>query len=61
MIFTARQLQEKCSEQGKDLYRCFVALSKAFDTVNREALWVVLEKSGCPSKFVRMIRLLMTA
>ena len=58
MIFTARQLQEKCTEQGKDLYHCFVDLSKEFDTVNREALWVVLEKSGCPSKFVRMIRLL---
>jgi len=58
MIFTARQLQEKCTEQGKDLYHCFVDLSKAFDTVNREALWVVLERSGCPSKFVRMIRLL---
>ena len=40
------------------LYYCFVDLSKAFDTVNREALWVVLGRSGCPSKFVRMARLL---
>ena len=56
MIFTARQLQEKCSEQVMGLYQCFVDLSKAFDTVNREALWVVLAKSGCPDKFVRMAK-----
>ena len=58
MIFTAKQFQEKCIEQGMDLYHCFVDLSKAFDTVNREAVWVVLGKSVCPAKFVRMARLL---
>ena len=33
MIFTARQLQEKCQEQNVDLYMTFVDLTKAFDTV----------------------------
>ena len=33
MIFTARQLQEKCQEQNVDLYMPFVDLTKAFDTV----------------------------
>ena len=56
MIFTARQLQEKCAEQNLDLYQCFVDLSKAFDTVNREALWIVLHKSGCPDTFVNIIK-----
>ena len=56
MVFTARQLQEKCSEQGLDLYHCFVDLSKAFDTVNREALWIVLKKSRCPDKFVNIVK-----
>ena len=56
MIFTARQLQEKCAEQNLDLYHCFVDLSKAFDTVNREALWKVLAKCGCPPKFIKMLR-----
>ena len=32
MVFTARQLQEKCQEQTVDLYMTFVDLSKAFDT-----------------------------
>ena len=36
MIFTARQLQEKCQEQNMDLYMTFVGLTKAFDTVRRE-------------------------
>ena len=39
MIFTARQLQEKCQEQNVDLYMTFVDLTKAFDTVSREGLW----------------------
>ena len=57
MIFAMRQLQEKCIEQNMPLYSVFIDLTKAFDTVNREALWVVLERSGCPAKFVTMIRL----
>ena len=35
MIFTARQLQEKCQEQNVDLYMTFVDLTKTFDTVSR--------------------------
>ena len=38
MVFTARQLQEKCIEQRLPLYQVFVDLTKAFDTVNRDAL-----------------------
>ena len=38
IIFTARQLQEKCQEQNIDLYMTFVDLTKAFDTVSREGL-----------------------
>ena len=40
MIFTARQLQEKCQEQNVDLYMTFVDLAKAFDTVSRDGLWI---------------------
>ena len=55
MIFTARQMQEKCREQMKDLYQCFIDLKKAFDTVHRKSLWKILRKIGCPDKFVSMI------
>ncbi|KAI8519286.1 hypothetical protein Bbelb_025430 [Branchiostoma belcheri] len=57
MIFAVRQVQEKCKEQNLDLYAVFIDLTKAFDTVSREALWSVLEKYGCPRKFVNLIRL----
>ena len=33
MIFTARQLQEQCQEQNKDLYMTFVYLTKTFNIV----------------------------
>ena len=56
MIFATRQLQEKCKEQHQNLYMMFVDLTKAFDTVNREGLWAILGKLGCPPKLVSMIR-----
>lgn len=56
MIFCARQLQEKCIEQNMGLYAVFIDLTKAFDTVSREALWEILLKLGCPSKFVNVLR-----
>ena len=31
MIFAARQIQEKCREQHRDLYMVFIDLTKAFD------------------------------
>ena len=55
MIFTARQLQEKCQEQNVDLYLSFVDLTKAFDTVNRQGLWKIMANFGCPSKFIAMV------
>ena len=56
MIFAERQLQEKCQEQHQDLYTTFVDLTKAFDTVSRKGLWRIMEKFGCPSKFINMVR-----
>ena len=38
MIFTARQLQEKCQKQNVDPHMTFVDRTKAFDTVSREGL-----------------------
>ena len=40
-----------------DLYAAFNNLTKGFDTVDREALWVILSKLGCPRKFTHTIRL----
>ena len=55
MVFVLRQLQEKCREQNKGLYVTFVDLTKAFDTVTRNGLWQILERLGCPPKFLSMV------
>jgi hypothetical protein len=56
MIFTLKQVQEKCAEQNKPLYIVFVDFAKAFDTVHRDALWTVLKNYGCPDHFVKLIK-----
>lgn len=56
MIFTTRQLQEKCREQRQNLCLAFIDLTKAFDTVNREMMWRVMHKFGCPNKFIAVVR-----
>ncbi|BHF63558.1 hypothetical protein SprV_0200655200 [Sparganum proliferum] len=56
MIFAARQLQEKCQEMRTHLYSTFVDLTKAFDTVNREGLWKIIQKFGCPERLTEMVR-----
>ena len=44
MIFSVRQLVEKCNERSLSLGQVFVDFTKAFDTVNRNALWKVAAK-----------------
>nr|VZI29249.1 unnamed protein product [Spirometra erinaceieuropaei] len=56
MISAARQLQEKCQEMQTHLYSTFVDLTKAFDRVNREGLWKIMQKFGCPEQFTQMVR-----
>ena len=56
MIFTARQLQEKCREQQRELYAAFIDLTKAIDSIDRSALWEALLEIGCPPDFVNIIR-----
>ena len=55
MIFTARQLQEKCQEQNVDIYMTFVDLTKAFDTVSRDGFWKIMAKFGCQPRFIAML------
>ena len=56
MIFTARQIQEKCIEQHRDLFIVFIDLTNAFDSVSRSGLWMILAKIGCPQKFINIVR-----
>jgi len=58
MSFVARLglLQKKCQEQHQSLFLPFIDLTKALDTVNRDLLWKVLSKFGCPPHFLHMLR-----
>ena len=55
MVFSLRQLQEKCREQQMPLYIAFIDLTKAFDLVSREGLFKILSKIGCPPKLPSLI------
>ena len=56
MVFSARQLIEKAIEHESELFVLFVDLRKAYDSVPRSALWMVLEKFGVPPRMVRIIK-----
>ena len=56
MIFSLRQLQEKCREQGKLLYLPFIDLTKAFDLVSRDGLFKILGKIGCPPTLLSIMK-----
>ena len=54
-IWAIRQLVEKSLEHQSELCMCFIDLSKAYDSVNREAMMAVLRKYGVPSHMVSLI------
>ena len=49
MIFSVRQVQEKCNNYNVPLYIAFIDLTKLFDLVNREGLFAILFKISCPT------------
>ena len=51
MIFSVRQLQEKCREQRRPLFISFIDLTKAFDLLSRRGLFNLLEKIGFPRNY----------
>src|SRR6201996_3765554 len=56
MVFSLRQLQEKCREQRQLLFVAFIDLTKAFDLVSRDGLFKILTKIGCPPILLSIIK-----
>ena len=56
MIFVVRQLAEKAVEHQAKQFFVFVDLRKAYDSVPREAMWMVLRKMGVPEVLVEIIK-----
>ena len=55
IIFSLRQLQEKCREQQQPLFLAFVHLTKTFDLVSRSGLFKIIQNIGCPPKLLAII------
>ena len=55
-IFALRQLCERSIEYNQDLHLVFVDQEKAFDRVNRDKLWKVLEEYGVKGQLLDNIR-----
>ena len=55
IVFSLRQLQDKCLEQQMTVSIAFIDITKAFDLVSRDGLFKVLPKIGCPPKLQSMI------
>ena len=55
--FILRILAEKAREYNTSLYLAFVGLRKAYDSVSRESIWMVLEKRyHVPCKLVCILK-----
>ena len=55
-IFTLRNILEQCMEWQAPIYVNFVDFRKAFDSVIREKLWVIMKEYGIPSLYINIIR-----
>ena len=55
-LFILHGLIEKMLSKGKKLYAVFVDYEKAFDYLDRGAIWAKLVKSGISSKCIRIFR-----
>jgi len=55
-VFMMRILTEKAIEMQKDVYVCFIDYSKAFDRVQHEALFEMLESLDLDSKDVLLMK-----
>ena len=58
-IYAAKILMQRAKEFQKPIHLCFIDLQKAYDTVNRDALWEILSKSfSLPEKIIRILKAL---
>ena len=55
MMFVVRRLQE-LPRKNTPLYLCLIDLTKAYDSVDRTFLWVVLARFGVPPRMLAVIR-----
>ena len=53
---TLRLIGGKARRKGKNIFTCFVDFQKAFDSIDQNILWAVLDSYGVDSKLTRLLR-----
>ena len=54
--FMMNRLDHLALEKGVEIFKIFVDNTKAYDMVNREVLWMVLERRGLPMNLINLIK-----
>lgn len=54
-IFVVTQLIEKCNEYNNTLYICFIDFTKAFDSIEHQAIWEALTQQGIDKEYVELL------
>ena len=49
-------IMEKAKEFQKSIYFCFIDYAKAFDYVDHNKLWEILQEMGIPDHLIRLLR-----
>ncbi len=55
-VFAERQIVEKYLGKGKDVFWAFMDLEKAYDRIDREALWKVLRLYGVGGRLLNAVK-----
>ena len=55
-LLASRLIAALTREKGQSCWAVFVDNTKAYDLVNRELLWAILEKRGVPPKLLQLIK-----
>ena len=53
---TIHWITEKAREFQKNIYFCFIDYTKAFDCMDHNKLWKILEEMGIPDHFTCLLR-----
>jgi hypothetical protein len=55
-ILAVRLIAEKARRKNKKIYNCFVDFKKAFDSVDQNVTWAVLQSYGVDNKLIQLLR-----
>ena len=55
-VFILHSLIRNCLDRKRKLYVAFIDYKKAFDSINRNALWKILEQNGIDGKMLAVLK-----